>query len=323
MRAPAAIVAEITWRWIFGIALWAILYYSFREYFASVEISSAEYNLLRSLEPYTWIAISARVVVAILTGLQVIGPIIVPAIAILWVALATIGRAATVRALASAEPSTNWVSTTMLHLIRAVLVLVSVLAFFGCGILINGLVGDPSKSFGPTFLLASISLLAIAVLWSVVNWFVSFAAIFTVRDHAGLFRSFREVADLYNGCSDSLYSSAFWFGLLRTVAIAIATILSLIPIARLGAVHPRVAIVFVVVISLGYFAIADGLNLWRLATYISLSEPEPVVPVAEARQLPIQPSSESVLPSAPTEPATEPPMELPGEPNALSDRLID
>ena len=53
MRAPASVLAEIAWRWTFGVALWAILYYSFREYFATVEISRTEYHLLRSLQPMT------------------------------------------------------------------------------------------------------------------------------------------------------------------------------------------------------------------------------------------------------------------------------
>src|SRR3954464_12172492 len=101
MRAPESILAEIAWRWVFGAAFWGLLIVSFHEYFSHVEISRAEYAPMKSLEPFTWIAIAYRVMQAFLEGAGAIGPILFPALALLWLALATIGRAVTVRALAT------------------------------------------------------------------------------------------------------------------------------------------------------------------------------------------------------------------------------
>jgi hypothetical protein len=303
MRAPAVVLAEIAWRWTFGVALCAILYYGFREYFATVEISRGEYAALRSLEPMTWMAITARVMVAIITGLWVIGPIVIPALVILWIALATIGRVATVRELADAEPRTNWLSTVGLHVFRVALAFAALLAFFGSGILIDTLVGDPAQNFAAVFLLASIALLVIAAVWSVGNWFFSLATIFTARDHAGFFRALRDTTEFYRRESGSLYGSGFAFGALRTILFIAVTIASLFVVDRFGGTHVRATVLLVAAISLAYFAVADGVNMWRLAAYIWLSEPEP-----PALVVPIQPiPPESKVPSVAGDPETVPP----------------
>ena len=299
MRAPASVLAEIAWRWTFGIAFWAVLYYSFREYFATIDISPAEYALLKSLQPYTWMAITARVMLAIITGLRQMGLIIIPALSILWVALATLGRAATVRGLADSEPRTNWLSTVGLHVFRVALAFAAFFAYFGCGILIDAIAGDPSQHFAAVFLLATLALFAIALLWGVINWYFSLAAIFTVRDHAGFVGSLREANALYSRETNSFVSSGFGFGVIRTVLVIAVTIVSLLIAGRYWATHLRATIALLAAISVGYFAVADALNLWRLASYISFSEPEPEPPVVAAPEPPVQPVTE---PEALTEP---------------------
>lgn len=282
MRAPASVLAEIAWRWTFGVALWAVLYYSFREYFATVEISPAEYTLLRSLQPMTWLAITARVMVALVTGLRVVGPVIIPALSILWITLASIGRAATVRALSGFEPRTDWLSTAGLHAFRIALGFGAFFAFFGCGILIDTLIGNPAEHFAVVFLLSTIVLIVIGTLWTIINWFFSLAAIFTVRDHAGFVRSIREAVGLYQRESDPFVSSGFGFGVIRSLLVIAVTFVSLLIVSRYGGTHLRGTVLLVIAVSLPYFAIADAVNIWRLAAYISFSEPEPAPPVVAA-----------------------------------------
>ena len=308
MRAPAAVLTEIVWRWTFGVAFWAILYYSFREYFASIDISNSEYAALRSLEPYTWVAITARVVVAFMMGLRLMGPIIIPALIILWTALATLGRAATVRALSDSEPRTNWTGTAILHLLRIVLLVASLLAYFGCGILINTLVGDPSRKFAATFLLTFLALALIALVWSVVNWFLSLATIFTSRDARGTIQSLSDVARFYRDHSGRLAGAGLWFAFARSILVIGSTIVSLWLFTQ---ARPRLAVLFIVIISLAYFALADALNIWRLAAYISLTEPESAPPVVSAPPPPPPP-----LASTEAEPATA--LDTDSEPKAPS-----
>ena len=278
-RAPASMLTEVAWRWTFGLAFWATLYYGFREYFSSIEITNVEYAAMRSLQPYTWMAITARVMVAFVEGLHIIGPIIIPALVILWIALASIGRAATVRALSDNDPQTNWLATIALNFARVVLVAVTILAYLGCGIFIDVLLGDPARHFTAAILLASVALIVIVFIWSTLNWFLSLAPIFTVRDGAGFFAALSRAVDLYHTRANAFTSSAFSFGLIRTVLAIAATIVSLLPIAHYGGTHVRLTVLIIVSVSLAYFAIADTINVWRLATYISFIEPEPAPPV--------------------------------------------
>jgi hypothetical protein len=290
MRAPAAVLAEITWRWTFGVAFWAILYYSFREYFASIEISNAEHALLRGLEPYAWIAVSARVFVAFVTGLRALGPIIIPALSILWIALSAVGRAATVRALSADQPRTNWASTVGLQVFRVLLTITSVVAYFGCGILINNLLGDTTQNLPIAVLLSVLALTVIALIWSVVNWFTSIAVIFTARDHESFTRSLADTSEVYHRNSTSFFSSGFSFGLIRSFLVIAVTIVSIAAMTGFST-HPRFTLIFVVAISLAYFALADAINLWRLATYVSFTEPHPE-PSIVAPPTPVKPATD-------------------------------
>ena len=182
-------------------------------------------------------------------------------------------------------------------------------------------IGDPAQHFGVVFLLASLALIVIAILWTVINWFVSLAAIFTVRDHAGFFRSIRDAVELYRRESDPFVSSGFGFGVIRTVLFVAVTIVSLMFVVRFNPARPLATILPVIAISLPYFAIADATIIWRLAAYISFSEPEPEPPVVAAPPPPPAPEpvaqaeagvpSESEIPPTPT--FEEAPMEPPSE----------
>src|SRR4051812_10041532 len=87
MRAPGVILGEVIWRWTFGATLLVMLFISFREYFSSIEVSQAEYALMKSLEPFTWVAIAARVTQAFVSGVRDMGPVLLPALCLLWVGL--------------------------------------------------------------------------------------------------------------------------------------------------------------------------------------------------------------------------------------------
>ena len=307
-RAPACVLTEIAWRWIFGVAFWATLYYGFREYFATVEITNAEYAAMRSLQPYTWVAITGRIMGAFIEGLHIIGPIIIPALVILWIALATIGRAATIRALSETDPHTNWPASVALNFFRVVLLAAALLAYFGCGILIDTMV-DPTQHLGAVVLLAALTLVVIVFIWGMLNWFLSLAPIFTGRDGAGVGRALSESVDLYRARANAFTSSGFAFGIMRTVLAIVATVLSLLPIAQFGGMHVRLTVAIVVTTSLAYFVIADALGIWRLATYISFTEPEPPVTASP------DPIPSILLPPEPSPAAPEP------EPPTIGDEL--
>jgi hypothetical protein len=289
MRAPFVVIAEIAWRWTFGLGAAAILYYGFREYFATVTISRAEYYSLRAFEPASWMGIVARVVVATEMGLHAIGPIIIPAILILWIALATLGRAASVRALVADEPRTNWASSGALNFFRALLACGTVLAVFGAGFLVSAVIGDTMQDFVPAVMLMILFMLVIALAWSVANWFFSLAPIFAAADGRGFWDSLGKAGRLYRDERSAFFSVGFWFAFARSILIVASTILSLWAFTQ---ARPHLAVALIILISLAYFACADALNLWRLACYISFTEPAPEPPVLLPPPLIVVPPAE-------------------------------
>lgn len=313
MRAPESILAEIAWRWVFGAAFWGLLFLSFHQYFSHIEISRAEYALLKSFEPFTWVAIAARVLTAFLQGVRAMGPILFPALAILWLALATIGRGFTVRALATETQGTNWLSLVGLNAVRLVMGIACLFAYFGAAILVARWLGSQHLALNALVLLLVIFVLG--SVWSVVNWFASLAQIFAAMRGEGLVRSLQSANALYHEHSGLFTSSGIAFGVFRLILIAIVTFGSLSPVANVSAGGVRTLIVFLAIISLAYFAIADALNMWRLGVYISLTEPAAIEPIPQP--LPPPPPAPTVVTQDDTESIPPP------EPQSTVDSLVE
>jgi len=284
MRAPESVLTEITWRWVFGAAFWRLLILSFHQYFSHVEISRSEYVLMKSLEPFTWIAIAARVMTAVLQGVRDMGPILFPALALLWLALATIGRGFTVRALASDPQKTNWLSLFGLNTVRLLMSLACLIAYFGAAILIARVLGSQHLALNALVLLVVI--IVLLSIWSVVNWFASLAQIFAAMRGEGLVRSLQSAGNLYHEHSGTIGSSGLWFGIIRFVLLLIVTVGSLSPVANVSVGGIKALVIFIAIISLAYFAFADAISMWRLGVYISLTEPADIEPVPEPLPLP-------------------------------------
>ena len=293
MRAPEAILAEIAWRWAFGAAFWGLTILSFHQYFSHIEISTAEYAMMKSLEPFTWVAIAARVMQAFMAGARAMGPILFPALAVLWWVAATIGRAVTVRALATEPSRTNWLSLLELNAFRLLISLAALVAYFGAAVLVSTTF-DPGVYVGLNVLLMLLVMLVLAAIWSVVNWFAGVAQIFAAHTADGFMASLRGAGNLYQMHSGTFGSSGLWFAFIRAILIVLVTIGSLSPMANATMVGGKPIVIFVAIITLIYFAASDALSMWRLGVYVSLTEPEAVEPVPE----PMPPTSPVVQPEA-------------------------
>ncbi len=273
MRAPEAVLAEIAWRWTFGITLWVLLIVSFHTYISSIEISRAEYDTLQAFEPFTWIAIAVRLLHAIAKGARVMGPVLIPTLSLLWVVLASVGRVITVRALCLEEREGSWTASFLLHALRVLVAFAAVLAYFGPGILIARTF-DPKSHFGASFTLSLLSMLVIATIWGILNWLLSVAAIFTAKDGADITQSLRDSVELSASGKGAIN---IWFALMRTAAMIAISYFSLFLLPFMITGNWQAPVLAIVILSMAYFAFADFLYVWRLAAYIGLNEPEPYV----------------------------------------------
>jgi hypothetical protein len=290
VRRPALVLGEIAWRWAFGAAAWTLVIFAFRRIFAHVDITPAELLLARHSDVFLLADAGAHIVVQVLPQLGRECLVLAPAIAVLWVAAATLGRAVTLQSLASTN-DLHFGALLALNFIRAVFTLATLIAYLGA-LFLTGLMMPPQNPIA-TALVAILVAALIGFFWSVVNWFLALAPIWIVRHGHPAFRSIADSVDLYRRGPGAYLGITSWFGLLRAAALVGAFVAALLA----SQATPAAAIALCVAIALIYFAVADFLYIARLAEFVALEES-------------FQLSASSSQPKAP---ASEPIMELPSE----------
>jgi hypothetical protein len=290
VRLPALVLGEVAWRWAFGAAAWTLVIIAIRRILAHVDITQAELLLARHSDVFLIADAGAHIVVQVLPQLARECLVLAPAIAVLWIAAATLGRAITLDALIAtpvilseasrevgdAEPKApeafasapaaraHFVQISLLHLLRAVFTLATLIAFLGA-LFLTGL-AMPAQPAG-----ALVGILVAAVIgcfWSVVNWFLALAPIWIVREGHPALRSIADSVDLYRRVPGPYVGIASCFGFLRAAAFVAAFVAALLA----SQATPATSIALCLVIALIYFAVADFLYIARLATFVALEE---------------------------------------------------
>src|SRR5713226_274609 len=98
-RRPSLTFAEIAWRWTVGAVAWTLFLFSFIEYLNTLPVSRGDKTLLGTRQP----VLIGRAISHIFRGSlnRAVFAVLLVAVglALLWVIAASMGRAATVRAL--------------------------------------------------------------------------------------------------------------------------------------------------------------------------------------------------------------------------------
>ncbi|MGA7925354.1 MAG: hypothetical protein WCA20_05105 [Candidatus Sulfotelmatobacter sp.] len=287
LRRPSLTFAEIAWRWTAGALAWALSLFWFIEYLDTLPVSNTDATLLSTRQPL----LVGRAIAHILRGslnravLAVLLAVI--ALSLLWIVAASIGRAATVRALFDYFRSgvASNVSTTYdaikslplrsligLNFLRVAVVLASFLAFGGAAILAGFASPDRNPQPGLAFVLfLPLAGLICMVCWA-LNWLLSMASIFAVRDGEGVLSALSATVTFSRERSGPVLAVSTWTGLAHLVAFSVATSAVSLPLAFLQIAPTRLIIATVVLGTLAYFAVVDWLYMARLAGYISIAE---------------------------------------------------
>jgi hypothetical protein len=269
-------VAEITWRWAFGAAAWLLIVFAVGKVLRGIDVSQAEILIARRSDAFLVADALARSISQALPAMGRVSRVLAPALALLWAVAATAGRAATLKALLEESPWPGKVrvgSLFALNLLRSLFTLAALAAFFGTLILsvavISGHPTDPSRPAAAmmvgTFLAA-----LVAAFWSIVNWFLSLAPIWIVQDGCGPLASIVASVSLYRRKSAAYFSMACAFGLLRAGVVIVAFVIALLAAAMVPAPNVVAGVILTIVISLGYFAVADFLAIARIAAFLEL-----------------------------------------------------
>lgn len=286
-RLPALGLAEIAWRWSFGMAAAAVLAFTLREYLATLPVTAGEMLLLRTRQP----ALIAQALGRILQGsaprAAAAMVVITLALTLAWIVVASLGRAITLKTLleyfrGSGSPpasSTNGVAPLLvLNLLRAATMLAAAVGIVGAMLVARAMSSPEDPSPGSMLLVFWMLTTLIGLAYPLLNWYLSLAAIFVVRDKASAFSALVKATDFCRMRPGALAASGTWFGIAHVIVFFVASSAVAVPLGFAEVLPAGMVFGGVLLVALLYFAAVDFLYVGRLATYVYLlEEPEPSV----------------------------------------------
>ena len=332
---PSIFFAELAARWSWGGAALLLVGLALFEYLHTLIVTPTDMFLLRLKHP---LAVS-RALADIFRGswprLLHTLVLLIPALTALWVVLMALGRWVTLRSLLEslkielpapsveeeADPSAfrplNIRSSSVrsrplrsligLNFLRSGLALAALVSLVGSAI-VASLVSTPKHPHaGLAFLLFIPLVIVVSTIWSSVNWFLSIASVFVVRESEDTFGSISAAVNFCRRCAGKVSGAGFWFGAMHLVAFVVASTVVMYPLSLANLVPASVTLSLMGMVTLAYFAVADYLHVARLAGYVSLVEwdrsPRPIVePIGEI----VTPVLETVAPALSVVSASEP-----------------
>jgi hypothetical protein len=339
-RLPVLGLAEISWRWSFGVAATAALLFALREYLATLPVTAGEMLLFRTRQPALILRALARIFQGSVPRTAITVIVLAIALPLAWIAVASIGRALTLEALleyvrslsgssagssaalrdppdAEKPASSNTpglFSLLMLNTLRAALLLAGSLSVVGALLIAQAAssVDDPSP--GRVLLIFWMLTMVIGLVCPLLNWYLSLAALFVVRDGAPAFGALVKVTDLCRERPGSLAAIATWFGIAHAVVFVVASSAAAVPLGFAELLPAGMVFGGLLMVALLYFAVADFLYVGRLAAYLSLIE-QPGIEETGTKQS--NPGREAVIPPSEDDilsdiPGLVPPLEAAG-----------
>jgi hypothetical protein len=206
---------------------------------------------------------------------------------------------------AASQKGSRLGSLLRLNFLRAAVVLAAILGLVGAVILVQVVSAGFSKNAAPAGVTAAnpappadpgaaIAFLLffplaglIFVAWSSLNWVLSLAGVFAVRDGDARKDALGAISAAVTFCrerSGAVFAVSTWTGLAHLTIFVVATTVVSMPLSFAQIVPARVVLAAVVLITVAYFAVADWLYIARLAGYVCIAEmPEELLaPVAPA-----------------------------------------
>jgi len=311
LRRPSFTLAEITWRWTAGTTTVTVLLFGLVEFLGTLPVTDRELLFLRTRHPYLVAQAVAHILRGGMSRAVISLTLAVLLLTLVWIVAASFGRYVTVSALLDyfrdAAGGANHdegdvvgnVSTTAmaslessplsllvrLNFLRAAVTLAALASFAGAVFL----AGFASADGRPRPVLALLTFLILAVVicvtWNSLNWMLSLAAIFAVRDHDDTLTAISTAVSFSRERSAAIFSVSTWTALVHLAVFIGATAVVFIPLGFVAFVQWRLVVTLVLILTLAYFAVADWIYMARLAGYVCIAEmpeamlaPEPPMP---------------------------------------------
>lgn len=324
-RRPSLTLAEIAWRWTAGATTAALFLFGLFEYLDTLPVTNGELLMLHTRNPY----LVGEALARILRGSQ--GRVVIAALlaalmmVVLWIVAASVGRIATIRGLldyfrrdecrsvsagfaasAGERDLASSVSTKnagdenvlaavlRINFLRAAVALASALGFVGAGILVAFLSPEANPQPALAFVLFLPLAAVICFVWWTLNWILSLAGMFAVRDGEDAADAISTTVEFCRERTGRVFGVTSWTGLAHLVVFVAATTVVSTPLGFVTIVPWRLVVAVMILVTLIYFAVADWLYMARLAGYVCIAEmPEallspPLPPPVSAPQVQTQ-----------------------------------
>jgi hypothetical protein len=185
-------------------------------------------------------------------------------------------------------------SLLALNFLRTAITLAAWLALMGVGILAGLASTDGNPQPGLAFLFFLPLAALVGGLWLILNWFLSLAALFAVRNdnhnHQDSLSAISAAVTLCRNRFGHVVAVSAWFGVAHIAAFMGASTVSSFSLGFVGVLPGRVILATLTVLALVYFAVVDWLYTARLAGYVCIAE-MPDALFAAAQPLPFAPPS--------------------------------
>ena len=316
-RRPSLTFAEIAWRWIFDGTATALFFFALFEYFSTLPVTNTDLMLLRTRHPYLVAQAFAHILHGTLGRVAISALLAAVLLSVLWMLAATFGRIATVRVLleyfrvryrsmsgpgivesgekdVASNVSTNTFAAVLrLNFLRVAVAVAALIGFAGSGIVASFVSPQSHPRPGLAFLLFVPLLALVCLAWWLLNWILSLAALFAVRDGCDAVGAISSAIGFCREHRGSVSAVTTWSELGHLVVLSIASTAIAVPMGFAGLLPWQVVVAGMAVVALIYFAIVDWLYMARLAGYVCIAEvpdallkpavPAPIPPVPTIR----------------------------------------
>lgn len=274
-RRPALTLAEIAWRWSFAAAAWVLGIMFLFEYMDSLPVTRIDRLLLRTRQP----ALIARAVHRIFEGsafrFTKAGVLLGLGLTVAWIVLASLGRAATVKAvlddfgLAPPPPRRGPIrSLIALNILRAAATLAAIVGVVGALFISSSFWSTTRVSAADASRLFFLVLFFVWLAWAVLNWLLSFSAISVVTEYRPALAAIADSVRLCQREPSAVFSTGVLFGLVHGGAIIAAWGAAFTVMGTLGGIAPRLTWLALLLLLAVYCAVADFLHTGRMAAYV-------------------------------------------------------
>jgi hypothetical protein len=283
-RRPSLALAEIMWRWIVGATAAALFVFGLFEYLDTLPVTNGELLFLRTRHPYLVGEAIAHILCGSLNRAAIVCLLAALMLAVLWIVAGSVGRIATVRGLleyfrrdVASNVSTNQVrepfpALLRLNFLRAAVALAAVFGFVGAAILAGFASPKTNPQPGLAFSLFLPLAGLICYVWWALNWLLSLAGMFAVRDSEDAVDAIASAAAFCRERTGAVFAVGTWTGLAHLVVFVGATTVASIPLGFAGVVPWRAVVAAEILVTLAYCALADWLYMARLAGYVCIAE---------------------------------------------------